>query len=161
MTALAVVDEYQAKYKLPVYLENGTGYGDMLSKVVAQDQFNEYHGIELSEERIKHARKKFSTDSRVYLYLGRSDLLIGEILTSVYQPCLCFLHGHHRTLRFDLKEIFGRPWGHVILIDGAKAFDTRIDVPSLAEIQYIAAGASYDMDVQDDIIRLTKDPRFS
>lgn len=161
MTALAVVEEYQSKYKLPVYLENGVAYGDMLSKVVEQDQFNEYHGIELSEERIKHARKKFATNSNVYLYLGRSDLLIGEILTSIYQPCLCLLNGHHRTLRQDLKEILGRPWGHVILIGGAKALDERMDTPSLAEIQYIAAGASYDMEVQEGVARLTKDPRFS
>jgi hypothetical protein len=162
-----VLREYAAAYRLRVFVETGTYFGDMVAAMLGR--FDEIYSIELSGQLHEHARERFRGRPHVHLFLGDSARLLPGILDRLPGPALFWLDGHYSgdiTARGDretpildeLDHIYSRPArGHVVVIDDARCFGVDPAYPARAEVEALVRRRRADVDIVTDAdsIRIT------
>ena len=164
-----ILKEYARKHQIRVLIETGTFMGDMVAAM--QGAFVKIYSIELSQELFVKAQQRFLGSSDVELLQGDSGRVLGEVLPKIDEPALLWLDGHYsagETARGEkdtpileelgkvLRALAQQP-GHIVLIDDARCFGTFKGYPSIEELrEYLQkAGAKFQLEVKDDIIRVT------
>jgi hypothetical protein len=161
-----IIKEYQQKYHTSILVETGTYMGDMVAAMC--NSFNQIFSIELSEKLHRKAVKKFSTYSHIHLLQGDSGKQLNEIVKQLNEPALFWLDGHYSggitamgdkecPVPEELATILTSNYKHVILIDDARLFNGTHDYPTIEQVENIlqSYGAKYNLDNQDDVLRLT------
>ena len=153
----AVVREYAERFQLPVLIETGTQYGQMINAV--RKQFREVYTIELDDTNYSQAVKNFAGHKNVHVIHGDSAVELPRLLKSIADPCLFWLDGHSgkTPIMDELRAIFShKPHQHVPLIDDAHCFGTSPYYPTLDAVkeltQQMNPGAT--VEVRDNIIRI-------
>ncbi len=151
------VREYAQRFQLPVLIETGTQFGQMIHAM--RKDFREIYSIELDENRHAMAVRNFAGQPHIHLLCGDSAVELPKLLESIHESCLFWLDGHtHETPIMDeLQAVFTHgQYKHVILIDDARCFDSSKYYPTLDAVRELTAryypGAT--IDVRDNVIRI-------
>jgi len=122
-----------------IFIETGTCHGRTV-QVALDHGYNEVHSVEVYEPFFKMCQDKFANDNRVWLYFGKSDAQLKNMLEHTKGPCVIFLDAHpagpntgghddliekgdkskfHQDsiLRAELEIILSHRKDHVIIID--------------------------------------------
>lgn len=75
------------------YLETGCYQGLNIEKIISTNKYQEYHSIELSEQWYEYNRTRFSHLNNVFIHLGDSSTILGEINSP--SPKTIFLDAHY------------------------------------------------------------------
>jgi len=162
------IREYASKFGLPVCIETGTYWGNMIYAV--KDLFEEIYSIELDVELYKQAKRRFAAFNHVTILHGDSGEVLKDILPSITRPCLFWLDGHfsaditakgalETSIQKELLSIFAHQLAqsHVILIDDARWFTGTGDYPTLNQVREMVTSAGFNnFEVKDDIIRVCR-----
>ena len=163
----AVIAAYGRRFCLDTLVETGTYYGDMVEACLPH--FRRIYSIELGEELAARAGERFDSNGNVTIAQGDSGRLLPCVLMLLQKPCLIWLDAHYsggdtalggeitpvvRELR-AISEL--APLWSVVLIDDARDFRPEKGHPPLDELitEILATFAGYDVEVNDDIIRIT------
>ncbi len=150
--------EYAQRFHLPVLIETGTQYGQMVSAM--RTRFREIYSIELDGTNYALAVKNFASyRQHIHLLQGDSAIALPQLLQSISEPCLFWLDGHsHETPIMDeLRAVFSHgAHHHVILIDDAVCFGGSKFYPTLDAVKALteAHWPKATLEVQDNIIRI-------
>ena len=161
------IREYAERFKLRIFVETGTFYGDTVAAVMKS--FDKLFSIELGEELFERARKRFARKDKVTILHGDSGVEIEKVLSVLDQPAMFWLDGHFsgagtalgekRTpILKELRHIFdSQIEGHVILIDDANSFGVDPDYPSIEELSDFvrALQPGSKIEVENNMIRIT------
>ena len=164
----AIVKEYEAKYRLPVFIETGTYMGEMIDAVL--NLFPKIISIEFDLKLAQSAKNKYSSMRHVTILQGDSGTLLPELLAGIKEPCLFWLDAHYSggvtgqadsetPIVKEIKSILEHPCSdHVILIDDAREFTGNNNYPTLEELRQILKDSRNDwrMKVDADVIRIHK-----
>ena len=164
----AIVKEYEAKYRLPVFIETGTYMGEMIDAVL--NLFPKIISIEFDLKLAQRAKNKYSSMRHVTILQGDSGTLLPELLAGIKEPCLFWLDAHYSggvtgqadsetPIVKEIKSILEHPCSnHVILIDDAREFTGNNNYPTLEELRQILKDSRNDwrMKVDADVIRIHK-----
>ena len=152
-----IVREYAIRFQLPVLIETGTQFGQMIHAM--RKNFRKIYSIELDDTNYALAVRNFAGQPHIHLLHGDSAVELPKLLQSIHEPCLFWLDGHsHETPIMDeLHSVFTHgPYKHVILIDDARCFDSSKYYPTLDAVRELTArhypGAT--IDVCDNVIRI-------
>lgn len=161
-----IVRRYGRKYRLPILVETGTRFGDMLLGV--QNDFERIYSIELLPELVRKARARFAHSGHIEIIQGDSGRELKSLLERIDRPALFWLDSHfgdvgpfrresETPIVAELTHILDAPdLGHVILIDDARYFGTKQAYPSLDELRSLVQGRrAAEIRVRDDAIRIT------
>lgn len=147
--------KYAGGYGCKIFVETGTGSGDMLSAVYPY--FTQAYSIELSEDRYHEARARFQRAESIKLYHGDSGKVLGQILPILKAPALIFLdahysgpgsaHGQDETpILKELEALLFEPrFRHVILIDDLKDFTKNPAYPTPDAMKEFITGIRHDI----------------
>ncbi len=159
-----IIQHYQKKYKINIFIETGTFLGDM---VWAQLPYFKYiYSIELSLELAKRAQEIFKKYNNIHIIQGDSSDHIAPIIKNNQQPCLFWLDGHYSggitALGNKACPIFeelaniasSKIKNHVILIDDVRCFNGMNDYPKIEAIEmYIKENfTNHHFFVESDIL---------
>ena len=151
------VREYARRFHLPVLIETGTQYGQMVSAM--KRQFRSIFSIELDDVNFSLAVRNFARHRHIHILRGDSATELPKLLRSITEPCLFWLDGHSdkTPIMDELRAVFGhKPYQHVILIDDAHCFGSRSYYPALEIVRELTAelnpGATVEL--RDNIIRI-------
>jgi hypothetical protein len=164
----AIVKEYEAKYRLPVFIETGTYMGEMIDAVL--NLFPKIISIEFDLKLAQSAKNKYSSMRHVTILQGDSGTLLPELLAGIKEPCLFWLDAHYSggvtgqadsetPIVKEIKSILEHPCSdHVILIDDAREFTGNNNYPTLEELRQILKNSrrEWQMTVDADVIRIHK-----
>ena len=164
----AIVKEYEAKYRLPVFIETGTYMGEMIDAVL--NLFPKIISIEFDLKLAQSAKNKYSSMRHVTILQGDSGTLLPELLAGIKEPCLFWLDAHYTggvtgqadsetPIVKEIKSILEHPCSdHVILIDDAREFTGNSNYPTLEELRQILKNSrrEWQMTVDADVIRIHK-----
>ena len=162
----AIVKEYEAKYRLPVFIETGTYMGEMIDAVL--NLFPKIISIEFDLKLAQRAKNKYSSMRHVTILQGDSGTLMPELLSGIKEPCLFWLDAHYSggvtgqadsetPIVKEIKAILEHPCSdHVILIDDAREFTGNNNYPTLEELRQLLKDSRNDwrMKVDADVIRI-------
>jgi len=161
-----VVKEYKERFNINTLVETGTYLGEMVEAQL--NNFSKIISIELKNEFYRRAKEKFRNNSTVELLQGDSGKKLAEVVPRLNEPALFWLDGHYsggKTARGDkdcpvpeeLDSILKSNYAHIILIDDARMFNGTGDYPDIPQIEGMikSRNRSYQLEVKDDIIRLT------
>jgi len=162
----AIVKEYEAKYRLPVFIETGTYMGEMIDAVL--NLFPKIISIEFDLKLAQRAKNKYSSMRHVTILQGDSGTLLPELLAGIKEPCLFWLDAHYSggvtgqadsetPIVKEIKAILEHPCSnHVILIDDAREFTGNNNYPTLEELRQLLKDSRNDwrMKVDADVIRI-------
>lgn len=167
-----VVRDYGAQWGLKVLVETGTFEGEMVK--ANHLNFAEIYTIELAFDYFDKARAWFAGVDHIHSIYGDSARVLPKILRALDAknvPALFWLDAHYSgedtakaekqtPIVEELEAVFEyADQGHVVLVDDARLFADQIspwpDYPSVEWVQTLAATRGYDIDLRDDIIRLT------
>ena len=155
------IAEYAKRFDLHVLVETGANYAHMI--YVNQGLFREIYSIELDEQRVESARRKFAGRRDIHILQGDSGIVLPELISSLREPCLFWLDGHDFDITTPVKQeldaIYKHPIkDHAILIDDARWFDGRTQYPTMDELREKAARdyPGHIVELKDDIIRIYK-----
>ncbi|HQI24793.1 MAG TPA: hypothetical protein PLV15_08115 [Smithella sp.] len=162
----AIVKEYEAKYRLPVFIETGTYMGEMIDAVL--NLFPKIISIEFDLKLAQRAKNKYSSMRHVTILQGDSGTLLPELLSGIKEPCLFWLDAHYSggvtgqadsetPIVKEIKAILEHPCSnHVILIDDAREFTGNNNYPTLEELRQLLKDSRNDwrMKVDADVIRI-------
>ncbi len=163
----AAIKNYQEKYKLGVLVETGTYLGDMVQ--AQKNNFKKIYSIELAEQLFFKAKHKFEKDKNVTILLGDSGEVLNRIIPEINENAIFWLDGHYSggitaqgskncPVLEELNAILDdEKYGHIILIDDARCFNGQNDYPTIEDITKLVKTKNYQLQVEDDIIRLEKD----
>ena len=151
------VREYAKRFHLPILIETGTQYGQMINAM--RKYFREIYSIELDDTMYALAIKNFASQKHIHLLHGDSAVELPKLLPSISEPCLLWLDGHSdKTPIIDeLRAVFSHgPCKQVILIDDAHCFGSSKFYPAMDAVRELTAqhwpGAT--VEVRDNIIRI-------
>ena len=164
-----IVRRYGRKFRLPILIETGTKFGDMLLGV--QHDFARIYSIELGADLVSKARERFAHSPHIEIIHGDSGRELKTLLERIDGPAVFWLDSHFGgagTVRGDtdtpimaeLSHILDVPnCGHVILIDDARFFGTNPGYPAMDQLQdLILRRRDVDIRVRYDAIRITPKP---
>ncbi|MES1975768.1 MAG: hypothetical protein V4472_25200 [Pseudomonadota bacterium] len=161
-----VLRDYGEEWHLDVLIETGTHTGD--TPAALTDAFDRIYTIEIDLATHEAACQRFA-GTNVTCLLGDSTDVLPDVLDLLDDsPALFWLDGHasggprgakDTPIVEELAAIFATDVPHVVLVDDARLFGGMSgagewDWPHINKIRVIAASASYDFAVEDDIIRL-------
>ena len=149
--------EYARRFQLPVLIETGTQFGQMIAAV--EKHFREVYSIELDDFNYSLAVKNFASQAKIHLLHGDSAIELPKLLQSIAEPCLFWLDGHsdETPIMDELTAVYAHGISrHVILIDDANCFGTGKYYPTMDAVRELTAqlwpGAV--VEVRDNIIRI-------
>lgn len=151
------VREYARRFQIPVLVETGTQFGQMIGAMA--NDFREIYSIELDDTNYALAVKNFARQTHIHLLHGDSAVELPKLLQSISEPCVFWLDGHSdkTPIMDELRAVFahGQP-RHVILIDDAHCFGSSKFYPVIDAVKELTArlwpGAA--VEVRDNIIRI-------
>lgn len=161
----SVIKKLAKEFNIEILVETGTYKGDMIEAL--KKRFKKLTSIELSEFYFKNATVKFKNDSNVNIINGDSGKEIKKLLKGLSSPALFWLDGHYsggKTAKTKLntpivEELVAilkhKTKEHVVLIDDARLFNGKDDYPKISQIKKLLKGLKYDIEIRDDIIRIT------
>jgi len=148
--------EYATRFNLPVLIETGTQYGQMVNAM--RKNFREIYSIELDDTNYELAVKNFAPYPQIHLLHGDSAVELPKLLKSISEPCLFWLDGHSEQtpIMEELRAVFSHPYKHAILIDDALCFGSSPYYPTLNAVRELTAqywpGAT--VEARDNVIRI-------
>jgi hypothetical protein len=148
---------------LSTLVETGTGFGDLLIRVV--DDFDRIYSVELQPDFYATTVERFKDIENVALYNGESSAFVKDMTIILDEGVLWFLDAHYAgpgTARADkdtpvmeeLGYILGHDKRHVIIIDDARLFGKEKEYPTLQEVYDFAEKHGYTGSVWGDEIVL-------
>lgn len=160
------IKDYAQKFSLPVFIETGTYWGDMVFAV--KDTFSRIISIELDDKLYERARKRFYKFNHIAILHGDSAQVLPQLLLKEKQPVLFWLDGHFSggmtacgesptPILDELEHIFNSMNARsVVLIDDARLFMGVAGYPALEEVKALTAKylPQWIFQVTDDIIRI-------
>ena len=151
------VREYARRFNLPVLIETGTQFGQMVSAM--KKQFRAIFSIELDETNYSMAVRNFAHYKHIHIVRGDSAAELPKLLRSIKEPCLFWLDGHSdkTPIMDELRAVFGyKQYQHVILIDDAHCFGSSRYYPALDSVKKLTAELhpAATVESRDDIIRI-------
>jgi 16S rRNA A1518/A1519 N6-dimethyltransferase RsmA/KsgA/DIM1 with predicted DNA glycosylase/AP lyase activity len=151
------VREYGERFGLPVLIETGTQYGQMVNAM--RKRFREIYTIELDDTNYSLAVRNFARHKHIHVLHGDSAVELPKLLQSIAEPCLFWLDGHSdkTPIMDELRAVFShKPHRHVVLIDDARCFGSSPYYPTLDAVRELAAQLSPGSTVEsrDNIIRI-------
>lgn len=162
------VKEYKDKYKFLTLIETGTYLGDMVFAM--KKYFNRIYSIEIDNDLYLIAKNRFKNQKNVKILNGDSGVLLGNIIKELNEPVIFWLDGHYSggitakgkkitPIMEELNHILNSNIDYAILIDDARCFNGENDYPTLKEVtEFIKSrNRNYDIEVKNDIIRITPD----
>lgn len=161
---------YQKRFSISTLIETGTYMGDMIE--AQKKRFKKIYSIELSAYLNEKAKNRFSRDKNIELFLGDSGQVLPTLLKVINEPAIFWLDGHYSKgitakgikncpIWEELNAIFeNSKFENVLLIDDARLFIDKGDYPSIEKLTaYIKnKNNKYDVEIKNDIIRLTCNP---
>jgi hypothetical protein len=136
------VAEYAKRYRVPVLIEAGTYYGEMVDAM--KSQFDEIFSIEIDHGLASLAQRRFAEYKHIHILEGDSELLIQELLSKVKQPALFWLDagyygwgnqkGNKNRLIVELESILSSPYEHVIVMDDAHGLNGKNGSPTVDQL---------------------------
>ena len=161
------IRDYAKRYKLRIFVETGTYYGDTIAAV--RSSFDKLYSIELGRDRYERARKRFVRKDKVTILHGDSGIEIEKVLNWLDHPALFWLDGHFSEgdsnrgdkdtpIIEELTHILNSQIeGHVILIDDAHYFGKDPDYPRIEELCDLIGGLKTNtkIEVENNMIRIT------
>lgn len=159
-----VILETAKEHDLHTFIETGTGFGDLLSRVV--DDFDRILSVELHPDFHAQSAERFKAVDHVSLYQGNSEDFVKELVMCDLGPCLWFLDAHYAgegSARADidtpvmeeLTAIFNDTDRHVVIVDDARLFGIEKDYPTIGEVNALAAKNGYTTRIWGDEIVIT------
>ena len=131
---------------LDVFVETGTGHGISLD-YARKFPFKELFSIEIVEELVVKARKRFDFDSRITILHGESVAVLAELLPSISdRDIFFFLDAHWPGLDFKIQH--------------EKKSDLEIALPLQKELDLIAKLGNGKSVIVIDDLRIYVDGRF-
>ncbi|MEQ9443835.1 MAG: hypothetical protein RIG62_32645 [Cyclobacteriaceae bacterium] len=163
------IESYQQRYHCNTLVETGTYTGKMV--LMQKDNFPKIYSIEISPELWQSAVKKFASYSHIEILQGDSGKVLYDLVPKIQSSAIFWLDGHYSAgitakgeKNCPIYEEFdailsNKDMDHIVLIDDARHFIGKNDYPTLQELNdYVSAkNPSYQMEVNDDIIRFTKE----
>lgn len=156
---------YAEAYDLRVLIETGTFLGDTVYHF--RHRFEQILSIELSEDLVKRARRRFRRTPHVEILEGDSEIVLGELVRKLELPALIWLDAHFSggvTARGEretpvireLEILLDASPNHIVLVDDARFFGTDSAYPTLTDVRTLVKNRrpGYEMDVVHDIIRI-------
>lgn len=131
--------KYAGGYSCRIFLETGTGEGDMIEQVYPY--FNQVYSVELSDHLYENAVAKFANVPSVNLVHGDSAEVLPGLLKEIKEPALIYLdahycggysaHGSQETpILAELRTLLApKKFKHVILIDDLQSFLVNVNYP--------------------------------
>lgn len=147
--------KYAGEYGCKLFVETGTGGGDMLSAVYPY--FLQAYSIELSKGLYQGAVARFQQMESIHLYQGDSGDILPTILPLLKSPALVYLdahfsggataHGQDETpILKELEALLFEPqFKHVILIDDLKEFNRNPAYPTTKALVDFIEGIRKDL----------------
>ena len=134
------VREYARRFNLPVLIETGTQFGQMVSAM--KNHFRAIFSIELDEANYGLAVSNFARYKHIHILRGDSAEQLPILLQSIAEPCLFWLDGHSdkTPILDELRAVFAHnSYEHVILIDDAHCFGSSRHYPTLETVRALTA----------------------
>ena len=159
------VREYAERYKLPVLVEAGTYYGEMVAAM--KNRFDEIYSVEYDHALATRAQRKFVRWPHIRIIEGDSQKAIPEIVAKLARPALFWLdagyygwagtQGDKQRLTTELEAILSRRPDHIVLMDDAHGLDGQNGAPTVEQLkQQIESRFPYrTVDVRQNILRIT------
>lgn len=167
LTAKARVNllrDYGTKWLLNVFVETGTADG--YTTLALLDDFQRLITIELDYDRYLHVVvTRFLPFEKILPLWGDSEKVLLEVCYHLDQPALYWLDAHYSggvrgnsdtPVEKELATVasYAQP-GSVVLIDDARLFGLDPSYPTIEWVNGWADNNDFDIDIQDDVIRLT------
>ncbi|MEN6582748.1 MAG: hypothetical protein ABFD54_09875 [Armatimonadota bacterium] len=160
------IRKYAQCHNLKILIETGTYQGDMVEAM--KGTFDRVISIELARSYYEDACERFKNEKNVELFCGDSAQLLGPIVSKLDQPALFWLDGHYSggktakgendtPILVELKHILDAPdFGHVIIIDDARAFGVDPAYPALDDLKafVLSLRENVHISVEEDSIRI-------
>ena len=132
-----------------------------------RNKFLKIVSVELSDFFFQLSKKRFKNDRHISIVKGHSEKEIKKYLKYFNKASVFWLDGHNSfgntakgklntPVVNELQSILNhKNKSHVILIDDAREFTGENDYPEINELKKMLKNSNYDMNVKDDIIRIT------
>lgn len=148
-----------------IFIETGTHVGATVS-IAQRLRFKRIYSIELSDKWYNHNRIKFLSFENVTIIYGNSGEKLGELLSTIDEPCVIWLDAHYSggdtaksriPIYDELKAIKNHHIkNHTILIDDMRGFgqpvlDAVVEINPKYQITY-EDGARGKMLFKNDIL---------
>jgi hypothetical protein len=132
-------------------------------------RFKKIITIELSEELVIKAKKRFRDNANVVILQGDSGKVLPQIVANLKEPAIFWLDGHYSAgittkgekecpIFEELNSIFeNEVKNHIFLIDDARDFNGNGDYPTIPQLTAFikSKNQNYNIEVKDDVIRCT------
>jgi hypothetical protein len=86
------IQDIKQKYKLDIFFETGTFYGDTVDWLIPI--FDELHSVEIYDELFEKAKNRFKNESKVNIHHGNSTEVLNKILPTINRSVLFWLDAH-------------------------------------------------------------------
>lgn len=160
--------EFAKTYKLQIFVETGTYYGDTVDAL--KNIFKTCYSIEIGKKLADNARVRFSNNPNIHIFQGDSSKVLPRLLREINEPCLFWLDGHYSggdtagcgttvPILQEIEAILNHRDDHVILIDDARCFvGGKSDYPTISYLSHVILKKQpqFTVEVRDDIIRAYK-----
>jgi hypothetical protein len=167
----ALLLDYAKKFGCTNFVETGTYKGDTVKAMLQADQFTQIHTVDIYEDRVANAQRRFKGFPNVTCWHGDSAEIMPQIVMCLDEPTLFWLDAHHSggqiarskglistPIMSELESVLGydRIGESVILIDDARYFTDfggkYENYPILDEVRDKVRG--WNFAVENDIIRI-------
>lgn len=137
------VYQYARRHQLPILIEAGTYYGEMVDAM--KSHFEEIYSIEIDPGLARSAAQRFARFGHVSILEGDSEIVIQELLSRLKRPALFWLDagyygfgsqkGNKNRLIVELESILAHPIpGNVIVMDDAHGLNGQNGAPTVEQL---------------------------
>lgn len=175
-----ILIQYAERFGMKVFIETGTYRGDTVKAMLLTSLFREIHTIEIYEDRVENAKKRFRSFKHIHCWYGDSAEILPQILLHIDEPTLFWLDAHHSGKQIarvkglietpivaELKTAVIHNPGNVLLIDDARYYEVYptkypdADYPPMEKLEEIVKLEQPDwvFAIKDDVIRIHRDDR--
>lgn len=161
----AIVEEYQRRFGLRVFVETGTFAGEMVNAMLGR--VDRIYSIELDDAWYARAVARFANRRDVTLVHGDSGTCLAEVLGGLREPALFWLDAHYSgpvtargpldsPIEEELERIARHPVrGHVVLIDDMRVFDGTGGYPEADALvdRLRRKHPAETIEIRDDVLR--------
>lgn len=167
-TKRELLRKIRAQSTLRTFIETGTAGGVTVASAL-EVGFERVVSIELNHGFYRMAAQRHLWDPRVRILYGDSAQLLPDVLHVLQEPAVFLLDAHYTggaedvrgaggdtPVADELNHVLRHPLGHFVMVDDARLFGVDPAYPTISAVEATAKSAGYSMDIQDDIIRLTR-----
>lgn len=169
-----ILIDYAQRFGTKLFIETGTYKGDTVKAMLASRLFDQIHTIDIYEDRVQNAKRRFASFENVFCWHGDSGAMMRTMIGGMHGPVLFWLDAHHSGKQIArkkglietpiIKELqavldYADAERSVVLIDDARYYETFAEkypsYPSTDEVRTMILGRfpKWTFEIDDDIIR--------